>query len=124
MIAGLADERQTVEAEDFQTAHRWLLEAEQFMPEVFKDMVSHEDGQIHEEMRNYLFNLYMKTNRTPIHASVIFQFLSKRVSSYQIQRIIDVSISADFIRRVAGTEGDDAEYVPQSPGNAPNPGVM
>lgn len=122
MIAGLADERQTVEADDFHTALSWLREAEEFMPEIFKDMVSHEDGQIHEELRNYLQLLHMKT-RAPIHASVIYKFLSQRVSSYQIQRILDVSISADFIRRVAGTEGDDAEYVPQHPTGS-KPGIM
>ncbi len=114
MIAALADERQEVLPEDFHTAVGWMEEAEALMPEIFKDMVSHEDGQIHEELRNHLFVLYMKTNRTPIHASVLYQFLSTRVSSYQVQRIIDVSISADYIRRVAGTEGDDAEYVPQA----------
>ncbi len=123
MIAALSDERQCVAPEDFHMAVEWLTEAEEFMPEIFKDMVSHEDGQIHEELRNYLFNLYMKTNKTPIHASVIYKFLSQRVSSYQIQRILDVSISADFIRRVAGTEGDDAEYVPQAP-MGHKPGIM
>lgn len=113
MIAALSDERQHVDADDFDTALAWLHAAEYEMPEIFKDMVSHEDGQVHEELRAYLYTLYTKGGKIPIHASVIYQFLSKRVASHSIQRIIEVTIAADFIRRVAGTEGDDALYIPQ-----------
>lgn len=123
MIAALSDERQHVDAEDFRTALSWLHAAEHEMPEIFKDMVSHEDGQIHEELRNYCMNLYMKAGRIPIHASVVYKFLAARVASHTISRIIEVTVAADYLRRCAGTEGDDAEYVPQ--GNvALSPGVM
>lgn len=118
MIAALSDERTHVDADDFEVAFQWLTLAEAEMPEIFKDMVSHEDGQVHEELRTYLFTLYSKTNKTPIHASVIYKFLSARVASHSIQRIIEVTVAADFIRRVAGTEGDDALYIPQGQASA------
>lgn len=123
MVAALSDERQNVEAEDFHTALGWLKEAEREMPEIFKDMVSHEDGQIHEELRNYCLLLYQKTNRTPIHISAIYKFLSTRVASHTVDRIIQVTVAADYLRRVAGTQGDEAEYVPQA-GVTAKPGIM
>ncbi len=116
MIAALSDQRMEVELEDYTLAHSWLLAAEADMPEIFKDMVSHEDGQIHEELRGYLFTLHMRSNRKPIEAAVLYNFLKSRVSSYSIPRIIEVAVAADYIRRVAGTSGDDALYVPQMPG--------
>jgi hypothetical protein len=124
MIAALSDERQHVDAEDYHTALEWLKCAEEEMPEIFKDMVSHEDGQIHEELRSYLMLLYQKSNRTPIHASVIYKFLLPRVASHSIPRIIEVTIAADYIRRVGGTEGDDAEYIPQNPLGGATPGAI
>jgi hypothetical protein len=124
MIAALAGQRKHVTADDVEQAVGWLLCAEAEMPEIFKDMISHEDGQIHEELRAYLFNLYVKSGRSPIHASVLYHFLKSRVSSHNVEKVIAVAVAADYIRRVAGTEGIDAEYVPQSPDASKPPGVM
>jgi hypothetical protein len=115
MIAALSDLRMEVTSEDFHLAMSWLLAAEAQMPEIFKDMVSHEDGQIHEELRSHLFALFMQSQRKPIHVSVLYNFLKSRVSSYSIPRIIEVAIAAEYIKRAAGTSGDDALYIPQMP---------
>lgn len=122
MIAALADERMHVELEDVATAKSWLFDAESEMPEIFKGMVSHEDGQIYEEMRQQMFVIHMRT-RTPIHVSWIYEFLSSRVSSFSVKKIIEVAEAANYIQRCAGTEGDDAKYIPTVPGNK-NLGVI
>lgn len=113
MISALSDERMTVRMEDFNLAMSWLLEAEIAMPEVFKDMVHHEDGQIYEEMRSQFFQLHMRM-KEPIPAVMLYQFLSKRVGSYNVERMIQIAVAADYFRRVAGTEGENALYIPQS----------
>lgn len=124
MVSALSDERQQVDAEDFRTALVWLTLAEKEMPEIFKDMVSHEDGQIHEELRNYCMDLFVKYKK-PIHASVVYDFLKNRVASHSIEKIIAVAVAADLLRRTAGTEGIEAEYVPQHPrSETPNLGVL
>lgn len=112
MVAALSDERQEVEEDDYALAMTWMLAAEKDMPEVFKDMVQHEDGQIYEELKQFVFHLWSTSGRKSIEGTVIYKFLSKRVSSYSIDRMIEVAIAADYIRRVAGTGGFDAEYVP------------
>jgi len=113
MIAALSDERPDVQEEDFHTALSWLKCAEREMPEIFKDMVSHEDGQIHEELRNHCWLLHVKSKK-PVHISVLYEFLHSRVASHSIERIVQVAIAADFFRRVAGTEGNDAEFIPMA----------
>lgn len=112
MIAALSDERTIVYPEDFHLAKSWLLEAEHFMPEIFKDMVHHEDGQIYEEMRSQFFALYMRSP-DPVPAQHLYQFLAKRVGNHSVERMIQIAVAADYFRRVAGTEGNDALYIPQ-----------
>lgn len=114
MVAALADERQLVSMDDFSLAYSWLTEVESEMVEVFKDLQSHEDGQIHEELRMMLWSVFAPL-RKPIPAKLIYQWLARRVATYSIPRIIEVACAADYIRRVAGTEGEDALYIPQVP---------
>ena len=123
MIAALSDERPNVLPEDYYMALNWLLAAEADMPEIFKDMVSHEDGAIHEELRQHCFLLHMKT-RKPVHASVLYGFLHNKVASHNVQRIIDVAVAAGFFIRVAGTDGLDTEYIPTNMHIGGNPGAL
>jgi len=110
MIAALSDERMEVDAADINLALSWLREAEALMPEIFKDMQSHEDGRIHEELRNEMFNIHLMSQK-PIPEALIYKWLSKRVASHQIERLFQVALAADYFRRVAGSED---EYIPQS----------
>lgn len=118
MVAALSDERMVVGPEDFHLAHSWLLSAEADMPEIFKDMVSHADGQIHEELKNWMFNAHLRSNRKPIPAGLLYAFLAPKIASHTIPNIIAVAEAAGYISRVAGTEpGPNAYYVPGPHGN-------
>ena len=123
MIAALNDCRMTVREEDYLQAYSWLQAAEAEMTEVFKDMISHEDGAIYEEMRSQMFQQHLKT-RKPLPVQWIHRFLSTRVSSYSQARFIEVAEAAGYISRVAGTNGDDAMYIPSPPDGTSNPGVI
>lgn len=114
MIAALSDERQNVTLDDFTLGYSWLTEAEAQMTEVFKDLHSHEDGQLHEELRSQMFAIFASAHK-PIPAAYIYKWLSQRCASHSIQRVLDIAVAADYLRRVAGTEGDDALYIPQPP---------
>lgn len=111
MIAALSDERMEVDFADVSLALGWLLTAESAMPEIFKDMQSHEDGSLHEELRSAMWAIHASTT-APIHTSLIFKWLSKRVASHSIERIFAVAVAADYFRRVAGEED---LYIPQAP---------
>lgn len=115
MVACLAEQRMQVTLDDFALAESWLLDAETQMPEIFKDMVAHEDGQILEEMRAYFFIIYMRSGRRAVPHSAIMDWMRKRASAFACSKLIEVAVAADMIRRVAGTIGDDSEYTPQPP---------
>lgn len=123
MIAALSHESMTVNADDFASAYNWLVSAESDVTEIFKDLQSHEDGQVHEELRSTMFQVYCQT-RKPIPAGVIFKYLSKRVATHNVKRVVEVAEAADYLRRVAGTSGDDALYIPQPPSGTINLGVL
>lgn len=123
MIAALSDERMTVEADDFLLALSWLVAAEVNMTEIFKDMQTHSDGQIHEELRSAMFHIFSLARR-PIHHSLLAKWLSQKVASHQVPHIIAVALAAEYFIRVAGTHGDDAEYIPQGPKSGKMPGAL
>lgn len=119
MTAALSDFTLNLTVGHMEIAAAWLSEAEQAMPEVFKDMISHEDGAIYEELHRAFFVWQLKS-RQPVPHSLLVQWLSKRVASHQVARIIQIACSADVLRRVSGTSGDDAEYKVMPPdGNKP-----
>lgn len=112
MISALSDLRMTVLESDFHRAAGWLKLAEEQMPEIFKDMVSHEDGQIYEELRNQLMVVFMGCGRQPVPVQWVVHYLSKRVAAHAVQRMIQIAEAGGYIVRIAGTEGDNAEYRP------------
>jgi histone H3/H4 len=111
MIAALADERMTIRGEDVEQAKSWLFDCEKQMPAIFKDMVSHADGQTYADLRLYVWNLHLASKR-PITHEQIMAFMSQKANAHTITAMLKVAEAADYIRRVAGTSGDDALYVP------------
>lgn len=118
MIAAISELSLTVTLDHMNRAFVWLKEVEAVMPEVFKDMVSHEDGAIFEEFRTAMFHIYLRAG-APITANLMYDWLASRVAVHAIQRIIDVAEQADYFRRKAGTSGMDALYYPQPTRKAP-----
>ncbi len=126
MIAALDDERMCVEGDDFHRALSWLTDAEDEMSEMFKDMQSHEDGQIYEELRSAMYGVYMNSrgadNRPrPLTLAALYHYLSTRVSTHQVERVVAIALAADMFRRVAGEED---QYIPQPPRSGQNRGVL
>jgi hypothetical protein len=121
MIGALQRESMTVTRPDMDMAREWLLDAEAFMPEIFKDMVRHEDGGIYVEMAAQFFPVYLSTRR-PIAAATLYKWLSSRVAAHQVERFLQIAVAAGYLNRVAGTEGLDAEYIPVSA--TKNPGMI
>lgn len=120
MIAALNDERMTVTSEDFDLALEWLMSAEAQMTEVFKDMVVHTDGQIHEQMRSDFFAYHM-TARSPVTTEMMVAYLKNKAASHLIPKIIEIAVASGAFRRVAGTTD---EFLPQGPRTGKNLDIM
>lgn len=79
--------------ENYSEALDWLLEAEVYMVDVFKSMISGGDSSAMEETWNYVWTLYAKENR-PIAEHRIIHFLRERVPAHAVMRVLEVMVKS------------------------------
>ena len=94
-----------IELEDFERARGWLLDAEKVMPDVFRAMRQKSDEQLISELHYHLYTLWSKINlneRKPIPDMLVYRFLSERVSSERIPRILDMAVKVGKLRQMVG----------------------
>ncbi len=102
----------TVTLGDFLRAKRWLLEAEETMPDVFRAMKQRSDEQLIKEAHQFLYSQYasvVREKRQPIPESVLWNFIQERTTSDKIAGIIQAMERSDLLRRGA----KPGTYVPQ-----------
>lgn len=116
MIAAVNEQSMTVTGDHFVTALSWLLSAEANMTEVFKDMVSHEDGHLHEQIRAEMFQIFLKT-RTPVTQQNMYEWCKGKMASHSVDRFIAIAVAsgAFTLIREAGAAEDDFGYRPNPP---------
>lgn len=85
-----------IELEDVERARAWLLEAEQLMPEVFKDMGGSSDKQVIEDLHYYLWQIWSQKKQL-IHRSRIDTFLMARTPAYNAENIVKLCIGAGIL---------------------------
>jgi len=85
--------------EQFQTAMEWLLEAEFYMPDIFKSMARGGDSKAMEDCWYYCQQAYMR-KQEPVRQALITQFLSERVPSHSVENIIKVMVQAGLLKEV------------------------
>lgn len=98
----------TIELIDVERALAWLLEVEVKMPDIFRAMEGRSDGQVIEELYDYLVGAWNLAGRKPIHDKAIYSFLSRKVPSEKVPKIIEVAERAGAITRMAGSD----TYIP------------
>lgn len=100
---------QHITAMDVTRAREWLLSAERTMPDIFRDMVHKSDSDVLQELHFFLWRIWIK-DRKPIHASQIYHFLSAKVISERIPRVLDIAEKSSIIQRCAGVDA----YIPRA----------
>jgi hypothetical protein len=103
IISAVSKSRSTIILSDFHRAKEWLLEAEAAMPDVFRDMILRSDVQTIQELHIFIWKIWVK-ERKPIHQSRLVNFLSARVPSEKIMKILEIAEKANVITRDAGTD--------------------
>lgn len=93
-----------IELEDVDRALGWLFEAEKSMPDVFRAMLGRSDSAILDELHYYMMELWRRQKKEPITKASVYHFLSSRVPSDRIDRLVYTAESANIIMRIAGTE--------------------
>lgn len=98
-----------IEKIDVDRAIEWLIEAEKFMPDIFRAMIGQSDSEIIEELYNHLVSLYGMARKAPINERSLFLFLLKRVPSEKIPKILEAAERSNMIARIGGTD----TYIPR-----------
>ena len=110
MVAAMSrGEELAIRLQDVERARGWLLEIEDLMPQIFRDMIMRSDDQVMEETFQYSFEIYMK-HRSPLASSLILRFLCQRTPAEKAEKILSLMEKSGIFERVAGTES----YIPRA----------
>jgi hypothetical protein len=85
--------------EHYTEALGWLLEAETFMPDIFKSMNSGGDSKVIEDCWYFCFQRYAQKQQ-PIPEFMVFQFLQERVPSHSVERMVEMMLRANRLKAV------------------------
>jgi hypothetical protein len=94
-----------IELLDCRRAMDWLFEAEGRMPDIFRAMIGKSDTQVLEELHLFAQGVYQKSRQAPINEALLVRFLSERVPSDKVEKILAVAERASIIARIGGTQG-------------------
>jgi len=87
-----------VTLEDIKAARIMLVEAEELMPEIFKDMTSSSDAKDLEEMHMFLFGYCNKYEVELVPEHKLTHFISKRVAVNKIKYFIDTMLVSGMMK--------------------------
>jgi len=110
MISAMArGEELAIRLQDVERARGWLLEIEELMPQIFRDMIMRSDDQVIEETFQFMFSSYIKTRKS-IAGATILRFLSQRAPADKAEKIMSLMEKSGILERQAGTEN----YIPRA----------
>jgi hypothetical protein len=77
-----------IDLNDFHRALEWMVEAEFYMPDIFKAMTSGGDSMIIQDTYQYIWTLY-KQEKKPVAEHRVVRFLTERVPAHSVVKIIE-----------------------------------
>lgn len=115
MVSAMASgERQLIRLEHFVEALDWLVEAETFMPDIFKAMKTGGDGRVIEECYHFIYETYIRENKKPVLEHRIVHFLQERTPAHNVSKIIEVMERAGLMAKGFAVGGDTGHaYTPK-----------
>lgn len=98
MVANVsrADGNQLITVKDFQQALDWLIEAEFYMPDIFKSMVTGGDTAAMDDCFHFILQTYMK-DRKPLPEHRIVHYLSQRVPAHSVMRVLETMYRSNML---------------------------
>lgn len=86
-----------VDEVDVDRAMEWLLEAELFMPDIFRAMIGNSDIAVLEELHAVVYKTHQASGK-PVGRSRIFAFLQTRLPADRIMRVVDAAVASGLIK--------------------------
>jgi hypothetical protein len=101
---------------DYQNAMDMLLEAEIFMPDVFKAMRYNSDANVYDETYAFVYNTYLKEDKAVPEHRIIY-FIGQRAPSYAVTKVLEVMVQGGMLKitDINGPGGRPA-YTPATKG--------
>lgn len=111
MIASVADSPKLhIEKRHFTQALDWMIEAESYMPDIFKAMKGGGAGKIMDEAWYYIYTTYMKED-APVAKHRVIGFLRERVPAHNIESTLRMMEQSKLIKLSLTSAGSG--YVPE-----------
>jgi len=105
-----------IQHDHFMQALDWLLEAEIFMPDIFKAMVVNADAKAADECWHHAYTIYMKEDK-PVAEHRLVAFLQERVPVQNVMKLLDLMERAHMLEKVlVGDVGNAYKPKPRKPG--------
>lgn len=102
-----------IRVEDYQAAMDMFLEAEAFMPDVFRAMrMINQDVSVYDETYRFVHTAWVKEDK-PVSEHRIIHFITQRAPNHSVKNILELMVSSKMlvIANIAG-EGGRASYKP------------
>lgn len=109
MISAASELRKTISLQNYQTAMRWMLDAEEGMPHIFRDMAGLTEARIILEMWDWAIAQYVSEGYRPIAKGRMISYLKDRIPHYQLFQTFNVAVESGAFRQEANTP----YYTPQ-----------
>lgn len=100
MSVARSDER-VIRMADYEAAQEFLLEAEAYMPDVFKSITGGGDSNALEDCFAMVWGLWSK-NQKPVGEHVLTSYLARRIPVHNVKRAIETMVSMHMIKEVPG----------------------
>jgi hypothetical protein len=75
----------------------WLVEAESFMPDIFKSMSMGSSNRVMDETWYYAYQRYMK-DKKPIPEPLLIEYISQRAPVHEVTRILEVMTKSGIFK--------------------------
>lgn len=89
---------------DVRRGLEWLIAAEKLMPDIFREMIGKSDTQVIEELHLFMTSIWAKNKMAPVRGDLVWAFLSQRLPSEKVEKVLMLAERANIIQRVAGTQ--------------------
>jgi hypothetical protein len=96
----------------YQQALDWLLEAEAFMPDIFRATMG-SDRKIMDEAWHYAFTVYTKEGMKPLPKMKMIEFISQRAPVHSVDRILAMMVGSGAVKERLEKHGLCYEPLPR-----------
>lgn len=112
MIASAStDSDRIITLEHYTEALDWLVEAEAYMPDIFKAMKVGGDSRAMDEAWHFAYTYWMK-HKKPVPEYLLVTFLGEKVPAHSVEKILDVMVRAQLLTKKF-IEGGGHGYEPK-----------